>query len=104
MRARSLSTSCTGRKVIGSGCDYSGGHRSVHPLAHGRVECRSNTGRTHLHAYSMLDMKVAGAVVLGVSITYATTAGSDDAIASVIIAPEADHVKISICPGVSRMM
>jgi hypothetical protein len=52
----------------------------------------------------MLDMKVAGAVVLGVSITYATTAGSDDAIASVIIAPEADHVKISICPGVSRMM
>ena len=46
-------------------------------------------------------MNVAGAVVRGVSMMYATTVGSDDAIASVIIAPEADHVKISICPGVS---
>jgi hypothetical protein len=36
-----------------------------------------------------------------VSITYATTVGSDDAMASVMIAPEADHVKISIWPGVS---
>ena len=48
-------------------------------------------------------MKVAGAVVLGVSIMYATTVGREDATASVMIAPEADHVKISICPGVSRI-
>ena len=48
-------------------------------------------------------MNVAGAVVLGVSMIYATTVGSDDAIVSVIIAPEADQVKISICPGVSRI-
>ena len=34
---------------------------------------------------------------------YATTVGSDDATASVMIAPEADQVKISICPGVSRI-
>jgi len=51
----------------------------------------------------MLDMKVAGAVVRGVSMMYATTVGKDAATASVIIAPEADHVKISIWPGVSRM-
>lgn len=51
----------------------------------------------------MLDMKVAGAVVRGVSIMYATTVGSAEAMASVMMAPEADHVKISICPGVSRM-
>ena len=48
-------------------------------------------------------MKVAGDVVLGVSMMYATTVGSDDATASVIIAPDADQVKISICPGVSRI-
>lgn len=48
-------------------------------------------------------MKVAGAVVRGVSMTYATTVGSDEATASVIMAPEADQVNISICPGVSRM-
>lgn len=59
---------------------------------------------TYLQAYSIFDIKVAGAVVLGVSIIYATTAGRDDATASVMIAPEADQVKISICPGVSRMM
>jgi hypothetical protein len=41
-------------------------------------------------------MKVAGAVVRGVSIIYATTAGNEEAIASVMIAPDADHVKISI--------
>jgi len=44
----------------------------------------------------MFDMNVAGAVVRGVSIMYATTAGKEEAIASVIIAPEADQVKISI--------
>jgi hypothetical protein len=57
----------------------------------------------YLHAYSMFDMNVAGALVRGVSMMYATTVGNDDAIASVMIAPDADHVKISICPGVSRM-
>lgn len=51
----------------------------------------------------MFDMNVAGAVVRGVSIMYATTVGKDDATASVIIAPDADQVKISICPGVSRI-
>jgi hypothetical protein len=50
----------------------------------------------------MLDMKVVGEVVRGVSMTYATTVGIADAMASVIIAPDADQVKISICPGVSR--
>lgn len=44
----------------------------------------------------MLLINVAGAVVLGVSMMYATTVGSDDAIASVMIEPEADQVKISI--------
>ena len=58
---------------------------------------------TYLHAYSIFDMKVAGAVVLGVSMIYATTVGRDDATASVMIAPDADQVKISICPGVSRI-
>lgn len=48
-------------------------------------------------------MKVAGAVVRGVSIIYATTVGREDAIASVMMAPEADQVKISICPGVSKI-
>ncbi len=51
----------------------------------------------------MFDMNVAGAIVLGVSIMYATTVGKEDATASVIIAPEADHVNISICPGVSSI-
>lgn len=49
----------------------------------------------------MLLINVAGDVVRGVSITYATQVGRVDAIASVMIAPDADHVKISICPGVS---
>jgi hypothetical protein len=48
-------------------------------------------------------MKVAGAVVRGVSIIYATTVGKDEATASVIMAPDADQVNISICPGVSSM-
>jgi hypothetical protein len=37
------------------------------------------------HAYSMFDMNVAGAVVLGVSTTYTTTVGRADASASVMI-------------------
>jgi hypothetical protein len=41
-------------------------------------------------------MKVAGEVVRGVSIIYATTVGSEEATESVIIAPEADQVNISI--------
>ncbi len=48
-------------------------------------------------------MNVAGAVVLGVSMIYAITVGIEDATASVMMAPEADQVKISICPGVSRI-
>ena len=48
-------------------------------------------------------MNVAGEAALGVSIIYATTAGKDAATASVMIAPDADQVNISICPGVSRM-
>jgi len=51
---------------------------------------------TYLHAYSIFDMNVAGATVRGVSTMYAITVGSADAMASVIIAPEADQVKISI--------
>lgn len=35
--------------------------------------------------------------------TKATIVGKVEAKASVMIAPEADHVKISICPGVSTM-
>lgn len=41
-------------------------------------------------------MKVAGAVVRGVSMIYATTVGNEEATASVMIEPDADHVKISI--------
>ena len=48
-------------------------------------------------------MNVAGAVVRGVSIMYATTVGKVEATASVMMAPDADQVNISICPGVSRM-
>ena len=59
---------------------------------------------THLHAYNMLDINVAGAVVRGVSIMYATTDGNEDATASVMMAPDADQVKISIWPGVSSMI
>jgi hypothetical protein len=49
----------------------------------------------------MLLMNVAGAVVRGVSMMYATQVGILEAIASVMMAPEADQVKISIWPGVS---
>lgn len=58
----------------------------------------------YLHAYNILLINVAGALVRGVSIIYATTVGKDEAIASVMMAPDADQVKISICPGVSKMM
>jgi hypothetical protein len=44
----------------------------------------------------MLLIKVAGAVVRGVSMMYAMTVGMEDAIASVMIDPDADQVKISI--------
>jgi len=49
----------------------------------------------------MLLMKVLGLLQRGVSTTYTTTVGRDDANASVMMAPDADHVNISICPGVS---
>lgn len=51
----------------------------------------------------MLDIKDTGLVHLAVSIMYATTVGKADARASVMIAPDADQVKTSICPGVSNM-
>ena len=44
----------------------------------------------------MFDMNVAGDVVRGVSMMYATRVGSEEATASVMIAPDADQVKISI--------
>lgn len=68
------------------------------------MESTNGKVNTHEQAYSILLMNVAGAVVRGVSIMYATTVGSDDATASVMMAPEADQVKISICPGVSTRM
>lgn len=55
-----------------------------------------------LQAYNMLDMKVTGFVLLAVSIMYTTTVAKEDASASVIMAPDADQVKTSIWPGVSR--
>ena len=51
---------------------------------------------TYLHAYSMLDINVAGAVARGVSTMYAMTVGIAEATASVMMAPDADHVNISI--------
>lgn len=55
-----------------------------------------------LQAYNMLDIKVTGLTHRAVSMTYATTVGNDEARDSVMIAPDADHVKTSICPGVSN--
>ena len=52
----------------------------------------------------MFDMKVEGLIERGVSTTYTITVGKDEAINSVMIVPLADHVKASICPGVSKMM
>jgi hypothetical protein len=64
---------------------------------HQRKATKNEAGMaTYLHAYSIFDMNVAGATVRGVSTMYAITVGSADATASVIIAPDADQVKISI--------
>jgi hypothetical protein len=52
----------------------------------------------------MLDMNVCGDAQRGVSTTYATSVGNEDASSSVTMAPLALHVKISIWPGVSTMM
>lgn len=52
--------------------------------------------KTHEQAYNILLINVTGLVVLGVSMMYATTVGKLEAIASVIIEPDADQVKISI--------
>uniref|UniRef100_A0A0E9RC25 Uncharacterized protein n=1 Tax=Anguilla anguilla TaxID=7936 RepID=A0A0E9RC25_ANGAN len=49
----------------------------------------------------MLDMNVTGLTLRDVSITYTTTQGKEEARASVMMVPEADQVKTSICPGVS---
>lgn len=56
---------------------------------------------TYLHAYSMLDMKVTGLCVRGVSMTKRRTVGKEDATMSVMMLPDADHVNTSIWPGVS---
>lgn len=52
----------------------------------------------------MLLMNVCGCAQRGVSTTNATMVGNADASASVMIAPDALQVKISICPGVSATM
>lgn len=49
-----------------------------------------------LQAYSILDMKVTGFVLLAVSIMYTTTVAKEDASASVMMAPDADQVNTSI--------
>jgi len=51
----------------------------------------------------MFDMNVTGLVLLAVSIMYTTTVAKEDASASVIMAPDADHVNTSIWPGVSKI-
>lgn len=56
-----------------------------------------------LQAYSILDMKVTGFVLLAVSIMYTTTVANEDASASVMMDPDADQVNTSIWPGVSKM-
>lgn len=50
----------------------------------------------YLQAYNIFDMKVVGVVTLGVSIMYRITLGKVVAKASVMIEPDADHVKTSI--------
>lgn len=52
--------------------------------------------RTYAPTWSMLLMNVCGAVHRGVSSTKTMAVGSTVAKASVIMAPEADQVKISI--------
>ncbi len=49
-------------------------------------------------------MKVCGDMHRGVSTTYAIMVGKVEANAWVMMDPDADHVKISIWPGVSAMM
>ena len=49
-----------------------------------------------LQAYSMFDMNVTGLVLLAVSTMYTTIVANEDARASVMIAPDADHVNTSI--------
>ena len=49
-------------------------------------------------------MKVCGCMQRGVSMTKQIIVGKVDANASVMMAPEADQVKISIWPGVSATM
>ena len=56
-----------------------------------------------LQAYSMFDINVTGSLDLTASNTYTTTVGNCAANASVIILPDADHVKTSIWPGVSKI-
>ncbi|KAH3660203.1 hypothetical protein OGAPHI_007408 [Ogataea philodendri] len=51
----------------------------------------------------MLEINVVGDELLGVSMMYAMTVGKVDANASVMMAPEADQMKHSICPGVSTI-
>ena len=55
------------------------------------------------HTCSMLLMKVCGCAHLGVSMMKAIIVGKPEAKASVMMAPDADHVKISIWPGVSTI-
>ena len=51
----------------------------------------------------MFDMNVTGLVLLAVSIMYTTIVANEDPSASVIMAPDADHVNTSIWPGVSKI-
>lgn len=51
----------------------------------------------------MLDMNVTGLVLLAVSIIYTTIVTNEDASASVMMLPDADHVNTSIWPGVSKI-
>ena len=71
--------------------------RHIYPVAAAFRRPRSLT-------CSILLMKVCGLAQRGVSTTYATIVGKVEAKASLIIAPDADHVNISICPGVSLTM
>lgn len=70
--------------------------------ATGMFSCVTNCNTT-MRTWSILLMNVWGWAHLGVSIMNAIIVGKPEAKASVIMAPEADHVKISIWPGVSTM-
>ena len=54
-----------------------------------------------LQAYNIFDMNVTGLTDRTVSMTYTTTVGKVVASDSVMMLPDADQVKASICPGVS---